>query len=66
MKKRALICLLFILFFYLNNAHAAPSILFTEESHDFGEVKQGDPLEYEFRFKNVGDETLIIKKVTAS
>lgn len=47
-------------------SYAAPSILFTEEKHDFGEVKQGDKLEYEFHFKNIGDETLIIKKITAS
>ncbi len=65
MKRVIFISLIFVLFFS-TYSYAAPSIFFTEESHDFGEVKQGEPLEYEFHFKNVGDETLVIKKVTAS
>ena len=64
--KRLLMLTGLFLILVAGYAMAAPSILFTEESHDFGEVKQGDPLEYEFHFKNIGDETLIIKKVTAS
>ncbi len=63
--KRFLLSLL-VLVLFAGKSHALPSIMFTEERHDFGEVKQGEKLEYEFHFKNIGDETLIIKKLTAS
>ncbi len=63
--KRALLSLLFVIAFAATS-YAAASILFTEKKHDFGEVQQGDKLEYDFHFKNIGDETLIIKKITAS
>ncbi|RPI18349.1 MAG: DUF1573 domain-containing protein [Ignavibacteriae bacterium] len=43
-----------------------PTIYFTEEKHDFGEVKQGPAVLGEFEFMNTGQETLIIKGVTAS
>ena len=43
-----------------------PKIVFKEDSHDFGKVKQGITLTYEFVFKNDGDDTLTIKNVETS
>ncbi len=63
--KRAIVQV-FLIFVFIATAQASPSILFTEDRHDFGEVMQGDRIEHEFHFKNIGDETLIIKKITAS
>ena len=59
MKK--FIFILFMLFPAL--ALAEPSIVFNAEQHDFGEVKQGEPLEFTFEFSNAGSEELIIGKV---
>lgn len=41
-------------------------IVFKEDSHDFGKVKQGITLTYEFVFRNDGDDTLTIKNVETS
>jgi hypothetical protein len=38
-------------------------ISFSAESHDFGEVKQGDTLRFTFEFKNTGSSPLIIYEV---
>lgn len=43
-----------------------PKIVFKEDAHDFGKIKQGTNLAYEFVFKNDGDETLTIKNVETS
>jgi len=43
-----------------------PKITFTETNHDFGKVEKGVELAYEFRFKNEGEDTLVIKNVRAS
>ena len=42
---------------------AKPRAVFRETSHDFGQVKQGDVVSYEFVFKNVGGAPLQIEKV---
>ncbi len=47
-------------------AHASPSITFDSETHDFGTVKQGEPLKYIFKFTNSGTEDLLIKKMNAT
>ena len=36
------------------------------ETHDFGNMKEGDTAVYEFRFKNVGKKPLVFTKVKAS
>ena len=36
---------------------------FNKQIHDFGDVKQGDVLTYSFRFKNGGDEPLVVEAV---
>lgn len=41
-------------------------IEFVEESHDFGNIKEGTLATYEFKFKNTGKEPLILTNVTAS
>jgi hypothetical protein len=39
---------------------------FTEETHDFGEVPEGPLAEYDFEFKNVGKEPIIIQEAHGS
>lgn len=42
-------------------------ISFVEKSHDFGTIKEANgPVSYEFEFKNVGNEPLVILSATAS
>jgi len=47
-------------------AFAQPDILFEQEAHDFGNVDQGELLEYTFSFTNKGTEDLLIEKVAPS
>ncbi|GAA4296939.1 DUF1573 domain-containing protein [Nibribacter koreensis] len=42
---------------------AGPSILFAEEKHDFGTIKQGEVVEYTFKFTNNGSKPLMISNV---
>lgn len=44
---------------------ANPKIVFTEKSHDFGNIKEDKNVSYEFRFVNEGDEPLVILSATA-
>lgn len=44
----------------------ASKITFEETKHDFGKVKEGVALTFVFKFKNAGDEHLVIQKVHAS
>ena len=39
---------------------------FVEESHDFGDIKQGDVVKHAFRFKNTGEVPLIISDTKTS
>ncbi len=41
-------------------------ISFTEISHDFGDIKQGDVVSHVFKFENTGDEPLILSDVKTS
>lgn len=43
-----------------------PSIAFTQELHDFGDINEGDVVEHTFTFKNTGDAPLIISNARAS
>lgn len=40
-----------------------PEIKFEKESHDFGDITQGDMVEYVFAFTNVGTEPLVLSRV---
>ena len=42
---------------------AKPRAVFKETTHDFGKVKQGDVVSYEFVFKNAGNAPLVVEKV---
>ena len=44
----------------------APEMNFETEVHDFGTIKQGGDGTYEFKFKNVGKEPLIISNARGS
>lgn len=46
--------------------YAEPSIKLENELHDFGTVRQGDFLEFAFAFTNMGNEELLIKRLTGS
>lgn len=45
---------------------ATDVISFTEVKHDFGKIKQNVPVTYNFAFKNIGKQPVIIESATAS
>jgi hypothetical protein len=47
-------------------AYGEPSINFEAEQHDFGQVNQGEQLEFAFHFSNTGTDDLSIKRITGS
>lgn len=44
----------------------ASEFKFEQEEYDFGKIKQGESVTYEFKFKNVGKEPLIISEAHGS
>lgn len=62
--KRIILIAFFLLFPLL--AYAQPSIVFDEETYDFGPVSDVETIEHIFEFANKGDTELIIDKVVAS
>ncbi len=44
----------------------APEFKFEKEEHRFGNIKQGESVTYEFKFKNTGKEPLIITNASGS
>lgn len=42
------------------------TIVFEEQSHDFGDINQGDVVKHVFKFKNVGDDTLRLSNVAVT
>ena len=48
------------------SAADAPIMKFEKEMHDFGKIKQGDKVTYDFKFTNTGKSPLIIKDAIAS
>jgi len=44
----------------------APKIVFDTLEHDFGTIKDGDVVNYEFKFKNAGKDALVIYDVKTS
>lgn len=49
-----------------SGAEQQPRLKFEAEKHDFGKVKQGQSVTYEFIFENQGDAPLFIEKVETS
>ncbi len=47
-------------------AFAQGEFKFEEESYDFGQITEGDKAEHVFKFKNVGNEPIMISNVRAS
>lgn len=47
-------------------AYAQPSLSIDNETHDFGEVKQGVQLEHTFEFENTGTEDIEITDIKTS
>lgn len=45
---------------------AGAQIYFPETEHDFGKVKEGEVVKYEFKFENKGTQPLVIKNVKTS
>ena len=43
---------------------SGPILTWETASHDFGDIEQGDKVEYTYRFTNSGSEPLIITNVT--
>lgn len=41
-------------------------ITFKEKKHDFGKIKQGTPVSYEFAFQNISDKPVVIENSWAS
>ncbi|MBC6611275.1 DUF1573 domain-containing protein [Hymenobacter sp. BT507] len=50
----------------LTGAHAQGVMTFQEELHDFGKVPEGTVATHEFKFKNTGNQPLVIGNVQAS
>lgn len=48
------------------NKMARTDVTFYETHHSFGEINNGQVVQYSFRFKNVGQNPLLISKVDAS
>ncbi|MBC7745537.1 MAG: DUF1573 domain-containing protein [Flavobacterium sp.] len=49
-----------------NSNDSAPVFKFEKESYDFGQIKEGEQVSYEFAFKNTGNTPLIITGATAT
>jgi len=45
---------------------ADQAIQFKEVKHDFGKIKQGTPVNYDFAFKNVSSKPVVIESAVAS
>ena len=48
------------------SAAEAPVMKFEKETHDFGKIRSGDKVTYEFKFTNNGKSPLIIKDAVAT
>ncbi len=48
------------------NAANAPVMKFEKDTHDFGKIKTGDKVTYDFKFTNTGKSPLIITDATAT
>jgi hypothetical protein len=67
MKRLSIFIFIFTLVFSLSGTLAAKSrIVFETTEMDFGEIDMGKVVELTFKFKNAGDETLIIKSINSS
>ncbi|MBW2029109.1 MAG: DUF1573 domain-containing protein [Deltaproteobacteria bacterium] len=70
MKKKPvtfpfLLCFLFLVLASASAAKAGtgPKMVIKERTYEYGEVRQGQTIEHQFKVKNEGDEALKIKRV---
>jgi hypothetical protein len=64
--KQLIVTVLMAIAFITANAQNAPSFNFKGgDTHDFGTIKEGPVVEYNFEFTNTGKEPLIIYDATA-
>lgn len=67
MKQAILAFLFFAVGFVAQAQTKAPEVIkFLETKHNFGKIKQGVPVEYEFKFTNVSGKPVIIENALAS
>ena len=45
---------------------AEESIKFSGSAHDFGKIKQGVPVTYDFQFTNIADKPVVVENASAS
>ncbi len=48
-----------------SNSFATTPLEFKEKKHDFGKIKKGTPVTYEFDFTNISGKPVLIESVTA-
>ncbi len=59
----------YVLIFFLlsvSSAFAAVQVVTEEKTYDFGQVVEGEKVQFTFRFRNVGDEVLVLSNVRSS
>ncbi len=69
MKRLVFVLSLLVVSFFANAQNASPNapvFKFVEETHDFGNIKEGIDVTYDFVFTNTGKEPLIIQNCSAS
>ena len=67
MKKLLFIAAAFVLSSAaFSQTKAEESIKFSELAHDFGKIKQGVPVTYDFQFTNIADKPVVVESATAS
>jgi hypothetical protein len=57
---------IFLLLLLPTFAWAAPKIVVDSTTHDFGEIFEGVQVEHTFRFRNAGDQPLVVDRVRSS
>ena len=66
MMKRTLFFLLTITLFAIPQVHAQAVMEMEKTSHNFGKFQESVPQTYVFKFKNTGDEPLVIQQAMSS
>ncbi|MPM10238.1 hypothetical protein SDC9_56566 [bioreactor metagenome] len=62
----ALLLCLPLIYLGAQNVASGPVISFEKLTHDFGDVKQGTPVTYDFVFTNTGKEPLLLSEPRSS
>jgi len=66
LKKSLFLFLCLSLLALTDKLYAQGTLQFEKETHEFGDVAQGTPVSYEFKFKNTGNAPIVIANVQAS